>query len=214
MVVLKYILFILLWGGSLSAFAQKEQLPDATGPLNRLDGEGKRTGSWWINHKAGMGESAYAEFGNYNDGKKYGKWYKIDHMGEITSVETFNRDKLDGDVRYYNKGILYCSGSYRTFRPGDERDTVMVVNPETDEQMLREVIHESNSTRHGIWRFYDESNGKLLKEEEYQVDSLIWSKAYTSPQDSIAAVKYKEKLPHNSKRYRKERSNPKGQVLN
>jgi antitoxin component YwqK of YwqJK toxin-antitoxin module len=203
-----------LLSNGVTVFAKKEKLPDTNVPLNRFDADGKRNGTWWITHKAGMGEEASSEFGNYDGGVKYGKWYKLDKEGDITAIEMFKNDRLDGEVKYYEKGILYCTGFYRTFKTGADRDTIMVVNPENDEQMLREVLAEHNTMRHGIWRFFDETTGKLIKEEEYQVDSLIWSKRYTSPQDSLANAKRESLMPHNKKKYKKEQTNPKGQVLN
>ena len=210
----RYISVLMLLSSSIAVFAQREKLQDTNVPLNRYDAEGNRTGSWWITNKATRGEPATAEFGNFDKGVRYGKWYKLNHEGDITAIETYRNDRLDGEVKYYEKGILYCTGYYRTVKTGTERDTIMVVNPETDEQLLREVLAEDNTQRHGLWRFYDESTGKLVKEEEYQVDSLIWSKQYVSLQDSLANAKRESMMPHNKKKYRKVRANPKGQVLN
>jgi hypothetical protein len=80
--------------------------------------------------------------------------------------------------------------------------------------MLREVLASEQTQRHGMWRFYDETSGKLLREEEYQEDDLIFKQNYISPKDSVAMQKRAAKMPHNKKRYSKEITNPKGQVLN
>ena len=69
----RIILFVLLVTGS-AAFAQREKLPDTNVPLNRVDENGQKTGAWWTSHKEHNGEEAFAEFGNYDKGVKYGKW--------------------------------------------------------------------------------------------------------------------------------------------
>ena len=116
----------------------------------------------------------------------------------------FKNGKKDGEVKYYNKGILYCTGFYRTVKVGGDRDTIVVVHPDTHEEGLREVLASENTERHGMWRFYDETTGKLLREEEYQQDVLIFKKNYISPQDSIAIAKREAQMPHNKRKFRKE----------
>lgn len=208
-----YIIFFLLVCVGGTVFAQKEQIPKTDVPLNKLDKDGQRSGPWWITNPAGLGESAYSEFGNYTAGIKYGKWYKIDHEGDITAVETYRYGRLDGEAKYYTKGILYASGSYRTFYTGGgARDSIWVMDPNTDIEHRREVLSDTNTVRHGVWRFYDEETGKLLREEEYELDSLILKSNYISPADSAALKKKEAALPHNKGR-RKAVSNPKGQVL-
>ena len=42
--------------------------------------------------------------------------------------------------------------------------------------------------RHGLWKFYDPQTGKLLKEEEYQVDELVYSHRFNlTKADSLAS---------------------------
>jgi hypothetical protein len=210
----RYIISFLLLVTVGNVFAQKEQIPDTNVPLNKLDAEGKRNGPWWISHTAGMGEPASAEFGSYYHGIKYGKWYKIDNEGDITAVETFKNDRMDGEVRYYNKGVLYCSGNYRTFRTGADKDSIWVMDPNTHDEFQREILADTNTMKHGLWRFYDENTGKLLREEEYQMDSLIYKNIIVSAQDSLNNARRESRLPHNKGKYKKVQSNPKGQVLN
>ena len=91
---------------ALNVQAQKEKLPDTNQPLNQVDMMGKRTGTWWISTPARMGEPSKGELGNYDQGRKTGKWYSINNEGDLTSVETFNNDMRDGEVRYYTKGYF------------------------------------------------------------------------------------------------------------
>lgn len=198
---LVFISFLLV---SFSATAQKEQLPSTNAPLNKLDAEGKRNGTWWITNPARKGESANAEFGNYDHGVKYGKWYTIDHEGDISAIEMYKKGFLDGEVKYYAKGIMYCSGFYKLMNSATAGDTIMVTHPETDNQELVALKDELWSARHGTWKFYDEETGKLLREEEYQADELVYKKNIISAQDSAAIKRHELSMPHNKGKYKKQ----------
>ena len=77
-----------------ASFNLKENVPKE---VNKLDGNGKRDGVWLTSQGARMGEEGFTEFGTYEHGIKYGKWYKIDGEGDLLSVETFRNDVLDGE---------------------------------------------------------------------------------------------------------------------
>jgi hypothetical protein len=188
---------------SFSATAQKEQLPKTDAPLNKLDAEGKRNGTWWVSNPARKGESANAEFGNYDHGVKYGKWYTIDNEGDISAIEMYRNNYLDGEVKYYAKGILYCTGWYKLLNSGLEGDSIVVVHPETHDEMLVPLKATTESVRHGTWRFYDEETGKLLREEEYQANELLYKKNIVSPRDSVLYKKQELAMPHNKGKYKK-----------
>lgn len=165
--------------------------------VNKFDENGKRHGMWLLSQDARMGEEGFSEFGSYEHGRKYGKWYKIDGEGDLISVETFKNDVLDGEVKYYEKGQLTCVGSYRGLNPDTKYDTIMVVHPVTGEEMLRSIESEKGTVRHGTWKFYDPQSGKLLKEEEYQVDELVYTRRFNlTKADSIASQEHIKELPH------------------
>ncbi len=198
---LVFISFLLV---SYSATAQKEQLPSTNAPLNKLDAEGKRNGTWWITNPAKKGEAANAEFGNYDHGVKYGKWYTIDQEGDISSIEMYKNNYMDGEVKYYAKGILYCTGHYKLLNSGLEGDSIIVVQPETHDELLVPLKAEMWSARHGTWRFYDEETGKLLREEEYQADELVFKKNVLTAQDSAAIKRHELAMPHNKGKFKKQ----------
>src|ERR1044072_8404739 len=165
--------------------------------LNKFDADGKRQGIWLTSQASRMGEEGFSEFGNYDHGSKSGKWYKIDDQGDLLSVETYRNDVLDGEVKYYDKGQLTCIGHYRGLNPEKQYDTVMVVHPVTGEETLRSIASEKGTLRHGTWQFFDPQTGKLLKEEEYQVDDLIYTHRFNlTKADSLASDAQAKKLPH------------------
>ena len=203
----------LLCIGSL-AHAQQEKIPSTDVPLNQYDEQGKRTGPWWVTTPARMGEPSKSEFGHFDHDLKTGKWYTINEEGDISAIESYKSDVLDGEVKYYYKGILTCSGNYRGFKSQQEVDSIVVIHPDTHEEMLRAIYAEKGTMRHGMWNFYDENSGKLLKEEEYQMDNLIYSKNYVSKEDSLKSQKKAEGLPHKTGKEYKPPRNKRDSYIN
>jgi hypothetical protein len=204
MKLLKYIFVLALLYFAMQATAQqitKVSEPKAPATINQVDAAGKRHGLWLLGEEARMGETAFKEFGTYDHGDKTGPWYKIDNDGELFAIENFRNDLLDGEVKYFDKGRLNAVGRYRGLNPERRTDTVIVEDPETGLQMLRSVPVDHSSVRHGMWRFYDVQNGRLTREEEYQIDSLIYSKDFPmSKADSLYYQKRDKGLPHNKKK--------------
>ncbi len=163
--------------------------------LNKLDENGNRHGYWWINEPALRGEEAYTTFGTYDHGQKTGKWYKTNDQGEVLSIENYTFDVLNGEAKYFDRGRVTSIGNYRGLNPTHEFDTVAVVDPATGAETLRAIPSDKGSVRHGLWRYYDMNTGMLVREEEYQVDELIYRKDFNRPQqDSVALKKQDEKL--------------------
>jgi len=183
------------------AFAQQRAdppVPPDQSKLNQTDTKGKRHGTWLTQKDARMGEPGISEFGNYDHGSKAGAWYKIDNMGDLVAIETFRNNVLDGEVKYYDQGKLYCVGHYRGLNPRQKYDTVVVMHPVTQEEEYKVIPTDHGSLRHGNWKYYDPSNGHLIKEEEYQVDELVYKKDYevSAAADSVYQKKHEAMLPH------------------
>lgn len=170
---------------------------NAEKPLNLKDNTGRPQGLWMSSVPAHLGEPAYTIFGHYDHGRKYGLWYTVAPDGTLMAIENYKNNTLDGEVKYFENGQLTCIGHYRGRNPDNLYDTVVVVDAETGLEGLRSVSSERGSQRHGIWRYYDEETGRLIKEEEYQVDDLLYRKEFPmSKADSLYYAKRNEKLPH------------------
>src|SRR5690606_26255968 len=116
--------------------------------------------------------------GIYYHGRKMGLWYKMDDAGELLAVEGYKNDAKDGEVKYFDRGRLMAVGHYRGLNPDHPTDTIMVEHPITGVQELRSVSTDKGSLRHGLWRYYDPETGRLTREEEYQVDELIYTREF------------------------------------
>ncbi len=193
-----FILVLVLSCGWASAqTAAKKSVPK---PVNQTDAKGKRHGTWVISQPARMGEPSASEFGEYEHGDKTGLWYKMDEESNLLSIETYKNNVLDGEAKYYDKGRLICIGHYRGLNPSRANDTFMVENQVTGVQTLRVIPTERGTMRHGSWAYYDADNGRMTREEDYQVDELVYRQEYAfSKEDSLDAAKRDKFLPHNKK---------------
>lgn len=183
---------------SCCAWAQ-DAVPEP-GQANRYDENGKKNGVWWQSFTSNDGEHGCHEWGYYIHGRKTGAWYKINGEGELLAEENYRNDALDGEVKYYYEGHLTSVGHYRGLNPDNLYDTIVVVDPVTGAESLRPVLNDKGSLKHGNWKFYDEETGRLIREEEYQVDELVLRKDYPmSKADSIFYARRDANLPHNKK---------------
>lgn len=202
--LLKHIILILPFFAAtiVSAQGNKVEVPSKTSAtVNQYDGKGLPHGVWVNAQPEKMGEPAFMEFGKYDHGNKSGAWYKLDNAGEMIAMETFRNNVLDGEVKYFYRNQLTSTGYYRGLNPEREFDTIVVEDPITGLESLKPVHNDNYTVRHGQWRFYDYETGRLVREEEYQVDSLIYSKEFPmSTADSVYYKKREAGMPHNKKK--------------
>ena len=181
---MKNILFAFLLFAATGAVAQPKIVQDSMqankSTLNKTDHKGRKNGLWLFHLNGSLGEYAYYQFGHYDHGRKTGIWYKVDANGDMMAAEQYKNNALDGEVKYYEEGKLYCVGHYRGLNPDNEFDTIYVEHPITGEMIKRIVSTDRGTLRHGMWRYYDPETGKLLREEEYQVDDLIYRKNFNN----------------------------------
>jgi antitoxin component YwqK of YwqJK toxin-antitoxin module len=194
-----YIILVLSFLLSFEAMAQKPgKEMQSSGPINEVDSKGKRHGMWLNNNAPRMGEPGNSEFGNYDHGAKIGQWYKLDNEGSLLSIESFRNNVLDGEVKYYDRGMLYCEGHYRGLNPTHKFDTIVVIDPVTQLEAYRVIPTDNGTMRHGTWRYFNPLNGHLVKVEEYQVDELVYKKEYevSASFDSTYLKVHEQALPH------------------
>lgn len=169
-----------------------------TEKLNQRDAKGRQHGPWYSLQPARMGEPSFSEFGSYDHGRKTGVWYRFDGESQLVSVEHYRNNVLDGEVKYFEAGQLTCIGHYRGLNPSQEYDTIIVTHPITGLEQLVPVRSDRGSLRHGLWRYYDAQTGRLIREEEYQVDDLVYQKSFAlTKDDSLYYRKRSDALPHN-----------------
>ena len=172
--------------------------------FNQTDEKGRPHGQWVVNQPSRMGEDAYAEWGTYEHGVKWGAWYKFDGEAQVTAIERYRAGVLDGEAKYFENGALICIGNYRGLNPENDFDTIYVVDPVTEVEIRKIVSTDRGTLRHGVWRFYDPRTGRLERELDYQLDEVVARQEF-----AIAAVDstwYKRRvqaMPHNQKSFYK-----------
>lgn len=181
---------------AIVCLAQQEAKP---APFNQLDNRGHKQGMWYMHQPERMGEDAWSEFGNFNGGRKTGVWYHLNQNGEITSIEQYRNNVLDGEVKYFEHGRLTTIGNYRGLNPDQLYDTIVVENPVTGAEQFSVISTDRGTLRHGIWRYYDPRTGRLIKEEEYRIDELLSRQIFTiANADSAYYAERNKHLPHNT----------------
>lgn len=195
--VLWGVLLGILWLGEWNAVhaqAAYKVLPSGD-TINRMDAQHRRQGPWMM-EVMDDSEQLQWSIGSYLNGKMNGPWIKTNRDGAPIAQENFKHDMLDGEAKYYEDGRLICVGHYLALRSTYEYDTVWVENPETNQ--LRPVRIKSNrgSVRHGFWTYYHPGTTQLARVQEYQVDSLIYSKDYREAADSVQIMKRMKAWPH------------------
>ena len=184
------LLFLLLAGSSVLA-----QAPAAA---NASDAQGKPHGFWYQQHEARMSDPPYTDFGSYSHGRKTGTWYTLDPEGSIAAIEAYRYNTLHGPCKYFENGRLWITGNYRGLNPDQPFDTIMVVDPITGAENEVVVATDRGSLKHGYWRYYDTETGRLLRQEDYQVDELRSLKTFgVAAEDSAFYLKRTAGLPHN-----------------
>ncbi len=165
--------------------------------INQRDELGKAQGLWYTYAAAERGEPAQTTIGHYDHGQKTGIWYVNDGKGNLSSIETFKANVRDGEAKYFENGQLTCIGHFRGLNPSVAVDTLNIVDPITGDEKWVSVPTERGSVKHGSWRFYDELSGRLIREEQYQVDELIYKKDFSISAADSAHYQYRNKrLPH------------------
>lgn len=144
--------------------------------VNRYDNQKRKHGWWVYQAEAGMGEPAYKRFGVYVHGMKTGPWYKMNNESGLMAVENYKYGALDGESKYYTNGKHTVTGTYKALNPSFPVDTILVEDPVSGLQKLVPVKSDVGTVRHGLWKYYNEVTGELLRIEEYQVDELIYAK--------------------------------------
>lgn len=194
--LMRSLLFVMI---CLPCLAFGQQKKDSV-KVNLFDKKGQRDGMWYTIAPARMGEDAYAEFGNYVHGSKWGKWYKFDEDGNLQAEENYKNNVLDGEVKYFEGGRLLAIGHYLGLNPAHKFDTVLVVQPVTGAESYVPIPTTRGALRHGNWKFYDPETGRLIREAEYQVDEVIGEKEFGLTASDSTYFKAREvAMPHNQK---------------
>ncbi|MFD2887343.1 toxin-antitoxin system YwqK family antitoxin [Chitinophaga cymbidii] len=130
----------------------------------RLTSTARKNGPWVEQVPSIRGEPGYSWEGVYKNDRKEGVWKKYTVNGDLLAEETFKNGVLDGMCKYfYPNGKISATGMMLAIDIEGQKDTVIVIDPVTNEETFTEVVRKGNSVRHGEWRVYDE-DGNMMRE--------------------------------------------------
>ena len=163
------ILYFLLSGYNAYPQYKSFELTASHDTINRVDKKDLRQGKWIINVPELRGEPAYIETGSYINGKKEGTWKMYDNTEDLLAVEQYKYGGKDGIQQYFTRfGALVREESWRGYNPDAPYDTIAVYGTGSNEIISFKVVKaEQYSVKHGEWKYYEASTGRLLRTEHY-----------------------------------------------
>jgi hypothetical protein len=156
--------------------------------LNCVDMKGMKQGRWVNELPPLRGEKGYEEQGVYIDGKKEGQWQQFTLDGDLLAIENYRWGNKNGRSMYYNAfGQPIREESWKAVNPDNPYDTVDVFALNDPSKVdHREVVKlDGHTLRHGIWKYFDQDMGTIIKTEQYKLDKLIVAGAV---EDDLAPI--------------------------
>lgn len=166
--------------------------------INAINKDGKQTGKWVVHVAELRGEPGYEEEGIFKDGQKEGYWRKYTLEGDCIAIENYLHGQKSGTQKYYtNLGDLLREEQWRAYNPDDPYDTVLVYGTGSNEIIGTKIVKaEPYAIRHGDWKYYDPSTGRVVRVVKYELNREIVPKpeepAATASGTATAAAKPKE----------------------
>ena len=144
------------------------KLTESGDTLNCTDIKGFKQGKWVVKVAPLRGEPGYEEEGIFLNDRKEGVWRKFNMMGDLIAQENYKWGNKNGKCSYFTINGLEHTESWRAVNPDKLYDTIDVqdpINPNKYEKII--VRTDGSSLKHGIWKYYNPSNGALIDTEEY-----------------------------------------------
>jgi hypothetical protein len=163
-------LSIALLGFTNSGICQYKsfELNKAGDTINRVDKNGLKQGMWIINVPELRGEPGYTEVGPFKDDKKEGEWHQYNSTDDPIALEHYLNGGKDGICQYFTRfGNLIREESWKGYNPDSPFDTVAVYGTNGIVESFEIVPAKQYSVKHGKWKYYEASTGRLLRTEEY-----------------------------------------------
>ena len=170
--------------------------------LNAIDQNNKKQGKWVIHVDPLRGERGYEEEGIFNDDKKEGSWRKYTTTGDFIAVENYLHGDKDGLSQYLTPfGQLLREENWRAYNPDRPYDTIPIYGTGNNEILSFKVVKAvPYSIKHGTWKYYDPTTGRIIKTEEYEYNRLINApKSETVIEEPLKKIKPVEVLEYEKK---------------
>jgi hypothetical protein len=165
------VIFIAAQLFSIKAFAQYKSfaLTEDRDTVNAIDKKDRKQGKWIIHVDELRGEPGYEEEGIFKDGKKEGVWRRYNLNGDIIAIENYRYGGKDGKQQYFTMmGDLVREEGWRAYNPDAPYDTIPIYGTDNNQIISFKIVKaEQYSVKHGTWKFYDPSTGRIVRSETY-----------------------------------------------
>ncbi|MEP6615837.1 MAG: hypothetical protein ABJA57_04630 [Ginsengibacter sp.] len=178
--------------------------------INATDKKGFKQGKWIVKVAEVRGEPGYEEEGIFKNDKKEGTWRKYNLNSDLLAIENYRFGGKDGLQQYYTPfGDITREENWRGYNPDAPYDTIPIYGTGSNEIVDYKIVKaEQYSVRHGDWKYYDASTGRIIKTETYDRGNLAKtpdSKDVAVGDKPKSKVKPKEVLEFEKKNSRKKK---------
>jgi hypothetical protein len=137
--------------------------------INAIDKKELKQGKWVIKIGEVRGEPGYEEEGIFKNGKKDGVWRRYNLNGDLIAIEKYKYGGKDGIQQYYTMmGDLGREEGWKAYNPDAPYDTIPIYGTGSNEIINYKIVKaEQYSVKHGTWKFYDPTTGRLIRSETY-----------------------------------------------
>ncbi|MEO5781668.1 MAG: hypothetical protein ABIQ07_00260 [Ginsengibacter sp.] len=137
--------------------------------INAIDKKDLKQGKWVLHTGELRGEPGYEEEGIFKNGKKEGVWRRYNLNGDLIAMENYKYGGKDGVQQYFTMmGDLGREESWHAYNPDAPYDTIPVYGQGNNEILTYKIVKaEQYSVKHGTWKFYDPTTGRLIRSETY-----------------------------------------------
>ncbi len=165
------VIFIVMQLFFVKGFAQYKSyaLTADRDTVNATDKKDQKQGKWIVRVAELRGEPGYEEEGIFKNGKKEGVWRRYNLNGDIIAIENYRYGGKDGIQQYFTMmGDLGREESWRAYNPDSPYDTIPIYGTGSNEILKYKIVKaEQYSVKHGTWKFYNPTTGRLIKSETY-----------------------------------------------
>lgn len=195
---LKYPLysFLLIFLSIQNSHAQYKsyELNDKKDTINIIDNKGQKQDLWVIKVPELRGEPGYTEMGHYKNGQREGEWRQYNITEDVIAIENYQFGGKDGISNYFNRfGNLVRQESWRAYNPDAPYDTIPIFGTGGELLEYKVVKAEQYSVKHGDWKFYDPTTGRIIRTERYDHGAPLKDNEDNSDNTTKTKVKVKPK---------------------
>lgn len=160
--------------------------------INAVTKDGLKEGKWVIKVAELRGEPGYEEEGIFAKGLKEGVWRRYTIDGDLLAVENYKKGGKHGVQQYFTfLGEPLRDENWKGYDPDSPYDTIPIYGTGSNEIVeFRIVKAEQYSVKQGEWKYYDPSNGALLRTEQWERNNLL-KPGSTTPSVATSTVKKK-----------------------